>query len=102
MYFSITVSYPNPAWEKLGIFTLTDERGSQKFPLEETVYTKFIKFEMLTHFGSEHYCPISTVKVLGSTMIEEYEFTESQRDGSNGNQQRNEDNPERIIQSDDG
>ncbi len=55
---------------------------------------------MLTHFGSEHYCPISTVKVLGSTMIEEYEFTESQRDG--GNHQRNEENSERIIPNEDG
>ena len=50
-----------------------------------------MKFEMLSHYGSEHYCPITTVKVLGSTMMEEYEFTESQRGGQGSNQPRNED-----------
>ena len=90
-----------PIW--LGIFSLNDDRGSQKFPLEESVYTKYIKFEMLSHFGAEHYCPISTVKVLGTTMIEEYEYTESQRDGGkNGVHMRSNDASETIIQSEDG
>ena len=67
------------------------------------MYTKHIKFEMLSHFGAEHYCPISTVKVLGTTMIEEYEYTESQRDGGkNGGHIRSNDASETIIQSEDG
>lgn len=57
---------------------------------------------MLTHFGTEHYCPISTIRILGSTMIEEYEYTESQRDGTNGIHQRNEDDSEKVIQNEDG
>ena len=59
---------------------MRNERGIQEFPLPDTVYAKYIKIEMLKHFGSEHYCPISMIRVLGATMMEEYEFTESQRE----------------------
>lgn len=73
-------SYPKPKWESIGTFRMRNERGIQEFPLPDTVYAKYIKIEMLKHFGSEHYCPISMIRVLGATMMEEYEFTESQRE----------------------
>ena len=35
---------------------------------------------MLSHFGSEHFCPLSMLRVFGTTMMEDYEYSESQRD----------------------
>ena len=43
---------------------------------------------MLSHFGSEHFCPLSMLRVFGTTMMEEYEYSESQRD-QNKQQQHN-------------
>jgi hypothetical protein len=30
-------------------------------------YVKYVKFEMLSHYGTEHYCPISLVRIYGTT-----------------------------------
>ena len=35
---------------------------------------------MVSHFGTEHYCPISLFRVLGSTMVEEYQDHEEQNE----------------------
>lgn len=32
------------------------------------IYIKYIKFEMLSHYGSEHYCPLSLVRIYGTSM----------------------------------
>ena len=32
--------------------------------------------EMISHFGSEHYCPLSLLRVLGTSFIQEYEDSE--------------------------
>lgn len=63
---------------------MRNERGVQEFPLADTVYAKYIKIVMLSHFGSEHYCPISVVSVYGTTMMEEYELSETQRTQGGG------------------
>ena len=34
--------------------------------------------EMLSHFGSEHYCPLSLLRVLGASMMEVFEYSERQ------------------------
>lgn len=31
---------------------------------------------MKSHFGNEHFCPLTLVRVLGVSMVEEYEETE--------------------------
>ncbi|KAA8587401.1 hypothetical protein FQN60_016263 [Etheostoma spectabile] len=52
----------------------------QSFPLDEHLYakyvkmfTKYIKVELVSHFGSEHFCPLSLIRVFGTSMVEEYE-----------------------------
>ena len=37
--------------------------------------------EMISHFGSEHYCPLSLLRVLGTSFIQEYEDSE-ERNGA--------------------
>ena len=36
-----------------------------------------LQVEMLSHFGSQHYCPLSLFRVFGVSMVEEYEDHES-------------------------
>ena len=34
---------------------------------------------MLSHFGEDYYCPISLVRVLGATIMEEFQEAESRQ-----------------------
>ncbi|XP_070830668.1 SUN domain-containing ossification factor-like [Chaetodon trifascialis] len=77
---SISDRYPTNKWLKLGTFHARDERTVQSFPLDEQLYakyvkmfTKYIKVELVSHFGSEHFCPLSLIRVFGTSMVEEYE-----------------------------
>ncbi|CAL8238514.1 unnamed protein product [Lota lota] len=77
---SISNRYPTNKWLKLGTFHGRDERTVQSFPLDEHLYakyvkmfSKYIKVELVSHFGSEHFCPLSLVRVFGTSMVEEYE-----------------------------
>ncbi|XP_077413868.1 SUN domain-containing ossification factor-like isoform X2 [Vanacampus margaritifer] len=70
---SISDRYPTNKWLKLGTFHARDERTVQSFPLDEQLYAKYVKVELLSHFGSEHFCPLSLIRVFGTSMVEEYE-----------------------------
>ncbi|XP_030015248.1 SUN domain-containing ossification factor isoform X2 [Sphaeramia orbicularis] len=77
---SISDRYPTNKWLKLGTFHARDERTVQSFPLDEHIYakyvkmfTKYLKVELVSHFGSEHFCPLSLIRVFGTSMVEEYE-----------------------------
>uniref|UniRef100_A0A8C2XQH5 SUN domain-containing ossification factor n=1 Tax=Cyclopterus lumpus TaxID=8103 RepID=A0A8C2XQH5_CYCLU len=77
---SISDRYPTNKWVKLGTFHARDERIVQSYPLDEQLYAiyvkmfiKYIKVELLSHFGSEHFCPLSLIRVFGTSMVEEYE-----------------------------
>uniref|UniRef100_A0A1A8FBQ1 SUN domain containing ossification factor n=1 Tax=Nothobranchius korthausae TaxID=1143690 RepID=A0A1A8FBQ1_9TELE len=70
---SISDRYPTNKWVKLGTFHARDERIVQSFPLDEQLYAKYVKIELLSYFGSEHFCPLSLFRVFGTSMVEEYE-----------------------------
>nr|KAF6398135.1 SUN domain containing ossification factor [Rousettus aegyptiacus] len=77
---SISDRYPTSKWIKLGTFHGRDERNVQSFPLDEQMYAKYVKMfikyikvELVSHFGSEHFCPLSLIRVFGTSMVEEYE-----------------------------
>ncbi|NXQ64117.1 SUCO factor, partial [Anthoscopus minutus] len=77
---SISDRYPTSKWIKLGTFHARDERNVQSFPLDEQMYAKYVKMfikyikvELISHFGSEHFCPLSLIRVFGTSMVEEYE-----------------------------
>ncbi|KAL1254526.1 hypothetical protein QQF64_016755 [Cirrhinus molitorella] len=82
---SISDRYPTNKWIKLGTFHARDERTVQSFPLDEQLYAKYVKMfikymkvELLSHFGSEHFCPLSLIRVFGTSMVEEYDESDSQ------------------------
>ncbi|CAN0174369.1 unnamed protein product [Lampetra fluviatilis] len=77
---SISDRYPIREWVKVGTLHARDERIIQSFPLHQKMYamflkmfTKYVKVELVSHHGSEHFCPISLIRVLGISMVEEYD-----------------------------
>lgn len=76
VYFSDR--FPTRDWASVGQFTAQDMRDVQSFDLYPQIFGKFIKVEMLSHHGSEHYCPISLFKVYGTSEFEVLEKENSQ------------------------
>ncbi|KAB5579002.1 hypothetical protein PHYPO_G00189560 [Pangasianodon hypophthalmus] len=104
---SISDRYPTNKWAKLGTFHARDERTVQSFPLDEHLYakyvkmfTKYIKVELLSHFGSEHFCPLSLLRVFGTSMMEEYELNSEPSERLNF-QDEDDDYPPGYVPSDD-
>lgn len=80
--FTVFVSdrYPTRDWLIAGQFTARDERDIQNFPLKPQLFGKYIKLEFHSHYGSEHYCPISLFRAYGTSEFEVLE-TETESDG---------------------
>lgn len=76
VYFSDR--FPTRDWASVGQFTAKDMRDVQSFDLFPHLFGKFIKVEMLSHHGSEHYCPVSLFKVYGTSEFEVLEKESSQ------------------------
>lgn len=70
--FTISVSdrYPTRDWRTVGQFEAKDERNVQNFPLTTHLYAKYVRFELLSHYGQEHFCPISLFRVYGTSEFE--------------------------------
>jgi hypothetical protein len=89
--------YPNKNWTKnfIGTFDASAVRTVQLFNIQKNsdqqqqqqqqqqqdnassspsthenpqIYVKYLRFEMLSHYGNEHYCPLSLVRVYGVSM----------------------------------
>ncbi|KAL5963508.1 SUN domain-containing ossification factor [Taenia solium] len=68
--FRVFVSdrYPAKQWEQIGIFQGQDVKGLQTFHVGGSAtgrLIKYVKFEMLDHYGNEHFCPITMVRLFG-------------------------------------
>lgn len=74
---SVSDRFPSRDWSSVGQFSAKDERDVQSFNLHPHLFGKFMKFEMLSHYGSEHFCPISLFRVYGTSEFEVLE-TEDQ------------------------
>ena len=57
-------------WTLFGQFEAQDDRAVQIFLSSEGVFGKFVKVEIMSHYGNEHYCPISLFKIYGISEIE--------------------------------
>ena len=64
--------YPVDEWRFLGMLHASNEREVQTFLLspDESSYAKFLRVDMVSHYGSEHFCPLSLLRVNGSSMME--------------------------------
>lgn len=75
--FRVSVADRYPAkpdqWKELGVYEARNTREVQAFAIENPlIWARYLKIELLTHYGNEFYCPLSLVRVHGTTMLEEY------------------------------
>jgi len=68
----VGIAYPTSqeSWIKFGSFLYQDERNMQTFKNEKGVVGRYVKVEIFSHHGDEHFCPISRIKVMGIPEIE--------------------------------
>ncbi|XP_050592308.1 SUN domain-containing ossification factor isoform X3 [Bombus affinis] len=79
--FSVYISdrFPTRDWSPVGQFTAKNVKDIQSFALEPHLFGKFIKVELQTYYGSEHFCPISLFRAYGTSEFEVLETeTENQ------------------------
>ncbi|CAH1396665.1 unnamed protein product [Nezara viridula] len=63
--------FPSREWAQTSALTAKDERTVQSFQLPRiSHFVKYIKVELHSHYGSEHYCPISLFKAYGTSELE--------------------------------
>lgn len=70
-------------WEQVGRFVGRNVRGAQSFTLPKpTSFHRFVRLDFPSFYGSEYYCPISSVKVFGMNQMEAFKW-ESRRKNQN-------------------
>ena len=84
--FKVSVANVYPGrdkdWVEFGTFSYSDERNIETFVTEAGVVGKYVKVEVLSHHGSEHYCPVSMFKVFGIPEIDLISEDDHEEDGS--------------------
>lgn len=75
--FRVSVSDRYPAkpdqWRELGVYEARNTREVQAFAVgNPLIWARYLRIEFLTHYGNEFYCPVSLIRVHGTTMLEEY------------------------------
>lgn len=75
--FRVSVSDRYPVkldkWRELGSFEARNSRQVQAFLVEDPqIWARYLRIEFLTHYGNEYYCPVSLLRVHGTTMMEEF------------------------------
>ncbi|EHK51056.1 hypothetical protein TRIATDRAFT_210501 [Trichoderma atroviride IMI 206040] len=87
-HFRVSVSDRYPVkmdkWRTLGIFEAANSRDIQAFLVENPenpqIWGKYVRLEFLTHYGNEYYCPVSLLRVHGSTMLDSWRDSETSRE----------------------
>ncbi|CAC5401545.1 SUN domain-containing protein 2,Uncharacterized protein slp1 [Mytilus coruscus] len=62
---SLSDRYPSKEWTNIGDFTASEERKSHPFPVKDGYVVQFVKVEMLDHYGTEHFCPLTWFRMYG-------------------------------------
>ena len=102
--FRVSISDRYPAkgdrWKELGIFEARNSREIQAFPVvNPLIWTRYVRIEFLTHYGNEYYCPVSLLRVHGTTMMEEFR-SEDESGRADDDVEEDELQPDHRISSD--
>ncbi|KQK10856.1 hypothetical protein BRADI_2g56660v3 [Brachypodium distachyon] len=62
--------YPTENWETLGRFTVANAKHAQNFTFPEPKWARYLKFNLLNHYGSASYCTLSMFEVYGMDAVE--------------------------------
>ncbi|ETS75995.1 hypothetical protein PFICI_12939 [Pestalotiopsis fici W106-1] len=79
--FRVSVSDRYPVkldkWKVLGEFTARNSRDIQPFLVEHPqIWARYIRVEVLSHYGKEFYCPLSLLRVHGTRMLDSWRETD--------------------------
>ena len=78
-YVSDRLPVTRSGWTLIGSFEAENSRQLQAFPIENPQrWARYLRIEVLSHYGNEFYCPISAVKVHGQTMMDEFKLGETE------------------------
>lgn len=85
-HFRVSVSDRYPVkmerWRTLATFEARNSRDIQPFLISEPqIWARYLRVEFLTHYGNEFYCPLSLLRVHGTTMMEQFRREEEQARG---------------------
>ncbi|KAH6660795.1 UNC-like C-terminal-domain-containing protein [Truncatella angustata] len=75
--FRVSVSDRYPAkldkWKVLGEYAARNSRDVQPFLIEHPqIWARYIRIEILNHYGKEFYCPLSLLRVHGTRMLDSW------------------------------
>ncbi|KAK1274727.1 hypothetical protein QJS04_geneDACA009953 [Acorus gramineus] len=62
--------YPTEKWDKVGNFTAANAKHAQRFTLQEPKWARYLKLNLLSHYGLEFYCTLSSIEVYGVDAVE--------------------------------
>ncbi|XP_047054617.1 SUN domain-containing protein 4 [Lolium rigidum] len=62
--------YPTENWETLGRFTVANAKQAQSFTFSEPKWARYLKLNLLNHYGSASYCTLSMLEVYGMDAVE--------------------------------
>ncbi|XWS21986.1 hypothetical protein CRYUN_Cryun30bG0104900 [Craigia yunnanensis] len=65
-----SLGFPTDVWVKLGNFTSANVKLAQRFVLQEPKWVRYLKLNLLSHYGSEFYCTLSVIEVYGVDAVE--------------------------------
>lgn len=85
-HFRVSVSDRYPVkmerWKTLGTFEARNSRDMQPFLITEPqIWARYLRIELLTQYGNEFYCPLSLLRVHGTTMMEQFRREEEEARG---------------------
>ncbi|KAL1793767.1 hypothetical protein ACET3X_008749 [Alternaria dauci] len=85
-HFRVSVSDRYPVklekWRTLGTFEARNSRDVQPFLITEPqIWARYLRVEFLTQYGNEYYCPLSVLRVHGTTMMEQFRQEEEEARG---------------------
>jgi len=72
---SISDRYPvkEDKWKVLGTFQARNSRDIQPFLVENPQdWARYLRVEILSHYGNEYYCPVSLLRVHGLRMLDSW------------------------------
>lgn len=80
--FRVSVSDKYPVkmekWKDVGTFQARNSRDIQSFLIENPkIWAKYIRIELLSHYGNEYYCPVSLLRVHGTRMLDSWKDAEA-------------------------
>ncbi|KAJ3191869.1 hypothetical protein HK101_007335, partial [Irineochytrium annulatum] len=66
-------------WIEVGKFVARNVRGMQVFVVDKPrIFSKYLRVEFDSHYGDEYYCPLTTLKVYGTTEMEAFKAEEEE------------------------